>query len=339
MRDSTTPGVGPRRATSADVAAEAGVSRATVSYVLNNTPHQTIPDATRQRVLGVAARLNYAPSAAARALSRGRSDIVLVLLPAELPPHPQFIALIEYFSAALGEAGLTLVTHPWSRGRRPLTAVWSAISPIAVLALSLEDTEVTAMRESGIEVVLQFFGADWLSHFSLEVQQQIAHTQVQALTAAGHRRLGIALPDDQRLAQEGAQRADCLREACAAAGLPVPLACTVGSDVDAAADAVTAWRTTEPVVTGVCAYDDTTALAVLAGMGHHQLTAPADLAVVGLYDLPVSKLSQPPLSTIAIDSEAMARYAATGLLRCIAGGSAPRGPGPTVARFVERQST
>src|SRR4051794_41190218 len=70
-----------RRITSADVAREAGVSRTTVSYVLNETPHQKIPDATRQRVLDAVARLEYAPSAAARALQSGRSDVVLCLLP------------------------------------------------------------------------------------------------------------------------------------------------------------------------------------------------------------------------------------------------------------------
>ncbi|WP_201787176.1 LacI family DNA-binding transcriptional regulator [Actinoplanes sp. TFC3] len=53
-----------RRVTSADVARVAGVSRATVSYVLNDTPHQTISAATRSRVPGVAASLGYAPSAA-----------------------------------------------------------------------------------------------------------------------------------------------------------------------------------------------------------------------------------------------------------------------------------
>jgi transcriptional regulator with XRE-family HTH domain len=50
-----------RRPTSADVAHRAGVSRATVSYVLNNVPNQSIPDGTRQRVLSAAAELYYTP--------------------------------------------------------------------------------------------------------------------------------------------------------------------------------------------------------------------------------------------------------------------------------------
>ena len=59
-----------RRATSADVAREAGVSRATVSYVLNDTPNQKIPEQTREKVLEAARKLAYSPSTAARALRR-----------------------------------------------------------------------------------------------------------------------------------------------------------------------------------------------------------------------------------------------------------------------------
>ena len=77
----TPPGRRPSRVTAADVAARAGVSRATVSYVLNDTPHQVIPETTRERVRAAAAELGYTPSVAARALMTGRSDIVLLLLP------------------------------------------------------------------------------------------------------------------------------------------------------------------------------------------------------------------------------------------------------------------
>jgi DNA-binding LacI/PurR family transcriptional regulator len=65
-----------RRSTSADVARVAGVARSTVSYVLNNHPHQKISEATRQRVLAAAEQLGYRPSAAARALRERPSRVV-----------------------------------------------------------------------------------------------------------------------------------------------------------------------------------------------------------------------------------------------------------------------
>ena len=60
-----------KRATSADVAREAGVSRATVSYVLNNVPKRKISDETRTLVLETAARLGHVPYAPARSLRLG----------------------------------------------------------------------------------------------------------------------------------------------------------------------------------------------------------------------------------------------------------------------------
>jgi DNA-binding LacI/PurR family transcriptional regulator len=107
-----------RRVTSADVARMAGVSRATVSYVLNDTPHQTISADTRDRVLHAAAELGYAPSAAARTLRTGRSDVVLCLLP-DWPIGQEVGALLTNLSGALAGHGLTFVAHPWrcSAGR------------------------------------------------------------------------------------------------------------------------------------------------------------------------------------------------------------------------------
>src|SRR5215218_9071233 len=95
-----------RRVTSADVARMAGVSRATVSYVLNDTPHQTISAHTRDRVLHAAAVLGYAPSAAARTLRTGRSDVVLCLLP-DWPIGPEVGSMLGNLSTALARSGLT----------------------------------------------------------------------------------------------------------------------------------------------------------------------------------------------------------------------------------------
>src|ERR1700755_2909875 len=99
-------GTTPRRITSADVARLAGVSRATVSYVLNDTPHQTISAGTRPRVLNPPTRLGYAPSAAARTLRTGRSDVVLCLLP-DWPIGDEGGALLTHLSSAFARRGLT----------------------------------------------------------------------------------------------------------------------------------------------------------------------------------------------------------------------------------------
>src|SRR4051812_46301198 len=66
----------PRRATATDAARASNVSQATVSYVMNNTPGQTIPQATRDRVLEAARRLGYVPNASAQILAGGGSRFV-----------------------------------------------------------------------------------------------------------------------------------------------------------------------------------------------------------------------------------------------------------------------
>src|ERR1700761_9251420 len=138
------------RVTSADVARVAGVSRATVSYVLNDTPHQTISAATRSRVLDAATSLGYAPSAAARTLRTGRSDVVLCFLP-DWPIGPEVGALLGQLSTALARAGLTFVVHPGSREDRPISDLWKAITPAAVLAFTdFSPAEIDAMRSAGV---------------------------------------------------------------------------------------------------------------------------------------------------------------------------------------------
>jgi DNA-binding LacI/PurR family transcriptional regulator len=68
-----------RKTTLRDVAQEAGVSVATVSYVLNNVSNQTIPEETRQRVFEAASKLHYVQNLTAKALSLGKTNVIGVL--------------------------------------------------------------------------------------------------------------------------------------------------------------------------------------------------------------------------------------------------------------------
>ena len=111
-----------KRITSIDVARAAGVSQTTVSFVLNDKPGHSIPEATRLRILEVARELDYRPHASARALAAGRSDVVLLSVP-DLPIGGAISRFVEELAAALAGHGLTLVTHLAGAHGRPLADV------------------------------------------------------------------------------------------------------------------------------------------------------------------------------------------------------------------------
>lgn len=328
----------PRRATSADVARAAGVSRATVSYVLNDTPHQRIPAETRRRVLDAAARLGYAPSAAARALRSGRSDVVLCLLP-DWPMGSQVGALLSSLSSALAGYGITFVAHPCARADRPISEIWKALTPAAVLAFEdLSDDEVAAMRAAGVALVVALLGRSRQRPGELEVpQQRVGQRQAEHLIAAGHRRLGYAYPDDERLRHFAGPRLQGVRRVCAERGLAPPAVHTVALTPQAAAAAVRRWRD-DGGVTAVCAYNDEVALALLAGLRVLGLVAPADLAVIGVDDIAAAALSAPGLTTVTTDQAALARRLAQTLVGVVDGGPEPALPDTDPVSVVHRGS-
>jgi DNA-binding LacI/PurR family transcriptional regulator len=328
-----------QRVTSADVARAAGVSRTTVSYVLNNTAHQKIPEDTRQRVLAAAASLAYAPSAAARALRTGRTDTVLCLLP-DWPISPAIGALLQNLSAALAACGLLLVVHPRSRDAGPVSELWKAITPAAVIAFEdLARDEVAAMRAAGIDLIANLLGRSVRGRdFGVRLERT-GVLQVQHLAAAGHRRLGYAMPDDARVESFAQPRLEGVRQACVELGLDEPVVASVPLNPTAAAAAVRTWRTPNPPVTGVCCYNDNVALAVLAGMRLLDLKAPDDLAVIGVDDIPAALLADPPLTTVTTDMQALATHIATTIVPVLRGEPRPRRPAPDFIQLVKRCST
>jgi DNA-binding LacI/PurR family transcriptional regulator len=327
-----------RRITSTDVAREAGVSRATVSYVLNDTPHQTIPEDTRQRVLDAAARLGYMPSAAATALRRGRSDVVLGLLP-DWPVGHAVGRVMQEITAAFARHQLTFVVHPDSRSVRPLTDVWKAITPVAVLAfdvLSAEDT--AAMRAAGVEVVVALHASvEQHSGELLQPQNPVGSLQARHL-AASHRRLGYAYPDDRRVAVFADPRLQGVRAVCAELGLPEPDVRTVPLRPDGAIAAVQAWLAADPPVTGICAFNDELAMAVLAGARRLGLRVPDDIAVVGVDDVPAAAVADPPLTTVVQDFAAIAEHHVRSVVAALAGQALPGAPVKSAYRLEIRET-
>lgn len=316
--------------TSADVARESGVSRTTVSYVLNGTAGTSISESTRRRVLDTAARLGYAPSAAARTLRSGRSDLVLCVLP-DWPVGPVVETMLDHLADDLAERGLSVLVHH-VRGDRPLSDLWRAVTPRTVVGLTpFEAHEVRAMRRAGIQVV----GTGTAGPGAENPQPRIGRIQAERLVARGRTRIGYATTDDRRIAEFADQRLAGVRAVCAERGLAAPLVIPVRVDPDAGAAAVAAWRAAG--VTGIAAYNDEVAFAVQAGARAAGLAVPDDLAVIGVDDVPLAALASPPLTTVTQSIEREASYLAACVLAALDGGDPPMRPHDAPA-LVERDS-
>src|SRR3954447_23105442 len=141
--------------TSADVARAAGVSRATVSYVLNDAPGRALSPETRATVLRVATELGYQPNALARSLKRGRSNTVLLPLPGT-PMNSVLSSLFSACTVALAPRGLSLVLDVSEHDDPDAQAdAWAGLAPAAVLDLVLhhDDPALRLLRSRGVPVL------------------------------------------------------------------------------------------------------------------------------------------------------------------------------------------
>lgn len=318
-----------RRVTAADIARSLGISRATVGFVLNDTPGQTISPATRERVLAEASRLGYRPHQAARALASGQSRIVLLILP-DWPLEHSLSSHLEEASLALDEAGYSLVTWTHHAGgkARPL---WETLQPDVVMSITPLDSETAAaIRRGGAVVVSSDDPSAPTQPIGYETGPAL---QIEHLAARGHRSIVYAESDDPRIADLVAERAALAVSAAASAG--VTLTREVVGEIEPSQ--VAAWAASG--VTAVAGYNDDVAARVLNAALRAGLDVPAAFAVVGHDDAPISRLLLPALSTVRVDNAGLGRFFAAVALHAATGSPAPVAGPETRAQLITRAST
>ncbi|WP_263172524.1 LacI family DNA-binding transcriptional regulator [Streptomyces sp. SCSIO ZS0520] len=288
--------------TSADVARRAGVSRATVSYVLNNATAVRISEPTRRRVREAAEELGYVPHAAARSLRAGQSR--MVLMPAPTAPvgtlyHRFFhdlqwaLSRLDYTVVQYGSAGLT--------GDEAALA-WAELRPVAVVAPGIHElgpAGVAVLKRSGARAVITVGPCPVEgAHALLTDHGEVGRCAAEHLLARGRRRLGVVMPEQPALAVYARARLAGVRAAAARAGAEVtelPLAYEETAAARLAAD----WP--ERGVDGVFAYSDEYAMLLMAALQDRGIRVPADTAVVGVDDLMLGRLLRPRLTTVRMD--------------------------------------
>jgi DNA-binding LacI/PurR family transcriptional regulator len=287
--------------TSADVARLAGVSRATVSYVLNNTSAVRISEPTRRRVHEAAKELGYVPHAAARSLRAGHSRMVLMPAPT-IPVGPLYSQFINELQSALGRLDYTVVQY----GSLGLTGddaarAWAELRPVAVLVpgSGLGPQGVALLKRSGARAVVTL-GPEPVdgAHALLMDHAAVGRVAGAHLYARGRRRIGVVVPEEPGLETFSLPRLDGVRQALRGTEATVtelPLA----YEERAAARLAARWR--DLGLDGVFAYNDEYAMLLMRALQDEGVDLPGDTALIGADDLMVGRLLRPRLSTVHIE--------------------------------------
>jgi DNA-binding LacI/PurR family transcriptional regulator len=274
--------LGRPKVTSADVAAAAGVSRATVSYVLNGVDAR-VSEPTRARVLKAARELGYTPHAVASALRAGRTSVVVLALPA-WPIGPPVAEAVSACVAELERLGYTPLVHfRHAAGADGLTRACDRVRPVGLIApgVDLPPVRVGALRAAGTRAIVAL-SREPLEHVPALAfdQRLVGRLAIEHLAERGHRRVATIMPSEPQLQGLAQQRLAGAREAAGELGVTL-------TDEDA---------------TAVYAFNDEYALAALDTL--------AGVALIGTDDSPAARLSHPRLTTIAlVQTEAWERLA------------------------------
>ncbi|MGW1545263.1 LacI family DNA-binding transcriptional regulator [Streptomyces sp. NPDC002309] len=287
--------------TSADVARLAGVSRATVSYVLNNTGAVRISEPTRRRVRAAAKELGYVPHAAARSLRAGHSRMVLLPSP-EIPAGLLYARFINELQWALSRLDYTVVQYGTLGPHGDEAAgTWAELRPVAVLVPGegLGPQAVAVLKRSGARAVVTLGPASVEgAHALLMDHAAVGRVAARHLHDRGRRRIGVVMPVEPGLESYSRPRLDGVRQALHGTDAVVtelPLA----YDEAAAAGLAARWRGLG--LDGVFAYNDEYAMLLMRALQDEGLRIPEDTAVVGADDLMLGRLLRPRLSTVHLE--------------------------------------
>jgi LacI family transcriptional regulator len=317
----------PKRATARDVAEKAGVSRTTVSFVLNDVAGIRISDDTRRAVLQAAADLGYHPDATARRMVSGRTRVLGFVLhqrPDQAYTDHFVPTVLNGFAQAASEQGYKVLfeTIPPGEGAANFTGLLQErhVDGIALSGPRSDDDDLLRLHAAGAPIVLlgQLPGSQ-LAFVDVDNRGGAA-LATQHLLDLGHRRIGLITNADP-VYTASADRLAGYRHALEAAGLPFnPAWVRYGNFTpQSGGEAMTALLDAAADLTAIFVASDTVALGALAALRRAGRVVPDDMALVGFDDVPMAEYLDPPLTTVRLPAYGLGWGAGELLTRRLAG--------------------
>jgi LacI family transcriptional regulator len=288
-----------------DVAALAGVHKATASRALNPSTSGLVNAATARRVRTAAEQLGFTPNSAARSLRTNRSFTVGVLLPDLTNPlFPPVARGIEEALSAHGYTALLANTdNDEAKERTQFDALRGRqVDGFIVATAQREHPLLAEAHASGVPIVLVNRSTDRRLFPLVASDDATGMTlAVEHLVGLGHRVIAhVAGPQTM---STGVTRARTFRHAIESAGIGLEQApVTVSATYSAAAGERATHELLEkhPETTAICAGNDLIALGALHALKARGLRCPQDLSLVGFNDMQFADEFQPPLTTVHV---------------------------------------
>lgn len=334
-----------KRPTQVDVARLAGVSRATVSYVLNDPTDQRIPISpeTRQRVLNAIAELGYEIDARAQALRSGDTKTIGVLLP--IYENPFFWQILRGISAEAEACGYSLLL------------AHSSLTP------EQENQSIRELAEQRVDGLVLSIGFKQLPEQLLNQLRNSSHPIVEISGTASdfdyvhqgygagaqalmthlielrHRRIGFVY--GVTIPSQGYDRLEAYRQSLENAGLPYDesLICQCGSLMDDGYQATIHLLSQPDRPTALVAINDLLGMAAIRAATDLGLRIPDDVSIASFDDIPFANFMVPRLTTVSGLPEQNGRDAVRLLLRRLNDPVRPREVVTSDWNLVIREST
>lgn len=315
-----------KRVTSLDVAKQVGVSRTTVSFVLNNVPGVSISDATRKRVSDAARQLDYHPNIAGKKLVSGKSytlGLVLCQSPEQIFADaflPQVILGVEQAALQQGFHVLLKPVEPHDNGGYIRLVRENHVDGILLSGPRQDDQALLQLHQSRVPILLmgQLPGTD-IPFVDVNAMAG-AELAVSHLVGLGHQRIGMITnaPLNYTSAQ---QRRNGYLDAIKKASLPLDEALIKEGNYTPASgfEAMQSLLSSAPRLTAVFVASDVVAMGAILAIKRAGLNIPDDVALVGFDDISLAEYFEPPLTTVRLPAYGLGWAGAERLIRVMRG--------------------
>ena len=326
-----------------DIAADAGVSIATVSHALRNPDR--VADATRRKVLASADRVGYTPNRLAASLRTARSGNIVVIIPDVSDSfNSGIIAAIEKVAHSRGYSVLLGDTQGSAEREREFAAMTLSHQADGIILMSHRLPFAAAAAEAGAAPLppmvngCEFTGDDRVPLVAID-DALAARDATRHLLELGHRRIAVITGDIASTSSRDRLRG--FRRALQQAGVKPDERCVVEGaySLTAGEHAAAQLLLLKQRPTAIFCFSDDIALGCMYTLRQNGFEVPGDISVMGFDDIPFARYSAPPLTTVAQPTAEIGAACATLLLDQIDGGPAAKKRHILPHRLVVRDST